>query len=136
MTDVQQAPALALLGDGTTVRIEWASHPGHDAVPRMYEELSPQNPWPRFHTVGRTSARRTAGRVPRAARPGHRAPLPFDHGGPRAADVEALGQLSHRSYGVQALDGRVRLLPSHPDDPCPRRLRCDRVPVVPEEEQS
>ncbi|MFK4145370.1 GNAT family N-acetyltransferase [Streptomyces sp. NPDC004065] len=80
MSDTQQQPVHALLTDGTTVRVRAAGPGDHDAVLRLYEQMSDDNLRLRFFSVSRTSARQGADRVAGPPRPGYRA-LVAEHAG-------------------------------------------------------
>ncbi|MFE4959897.1 GNAT family N-acetyltransferase [Streptomyces sp. NPDC056653] len=73
MTDIQEAPVHALLGDGTTVRIRQAGSADREEVLRLYQEMSPENLRLRFFSANPASARKAADRVAAGERPGYRA---------------------------------------------------------------
>ncbi|MFB8181951.1 GNAT family N-acetyltransferase [Streptomyces sp. NPDC055966] len=73
MTGIQEAPAHALLSDGTTVRIRQAGPADREDVLRLYEEMSPENLRLRFFSVSPAAARKAADRVAEGVRPAYRA---------------------------------------------------------------
>jgi acyl-CoA synthetase (NDP forming)/GNAT superfamily N-acetyltransferase len=75
-----QDGVFALLADGTTAEIRWATPDDFDAVLRMHEAMSPENLYLRFFSLSRNVAVQEARRLCRPAGPDHAALLAWQSG--------------------------------------------------------